>query len=182
MAPANRLAAGAGSGDYRLLLGVRQPHLQFVDWQRHAPLGHPQEQLAQSQAPQQVVVAAVWSGTFFRYVIVFSSVFFSASCALKGADVRLPETLQRCLRNVGLISEPSREAPARPSVAASRRVSGVAESSGVHRWRGDSNLTPGPIAVLATFAGHRLGGFAGALNGVRRPVFASRHSHAGPMP
>ncbi|HEY3454426.1 MAG TPA: hypothetical protein VGK64_07460 [Bryobacteraceae bacterium] len=60
--------------DYRLLPGVRQPHLQFVDWQRHASLGHPQEQLLQSQAPQQVLAGAVCSGTFFRLVIVISFV------------------------------------------------------------------------------------------------------------
>jgi hypothetical protein len=80
--------------NYRLLPGVRQPHLQFVDWQRHAPFGHPQEQLVQSHAPQQVFVAAVWSGAFFRFVIVFSSFRFSASCAFKRADVRPRETLQ----------------------------------------------------------------------------------------
>src|SRR2546430_16951993 len=73
-APATVWRPGPDS-DYRLFPRVRQPHLQFVDWHRHAPSGHPQEQLAQSQAPQQVVVAAVWSGVFFRFVIVFSSVF-----------------------------------------------------------------------------------------------------------
>lgn len=57
--------------DYLLLMCVRQPHLQFVDWHRHAPLRHPQEQLAQSQAPQQVVLVAVWSVVFFWFAIVF---------------------------------------------------------------------------------------------------------------
>jgi hypothetical protein len=54
---------------------VKQPQVQFVAWQLQAPLGHPQEQLLQSQAPQQVAVAAVCSGAFFWLVIVFSSVF-----------------------------------------------------------------------------------------------------------
>jgi len=88
--------------DYRRLPGERQPHWQFVAWQRHPFLGHPQEQLAQSHVPQQAVFAAVSSGVFFFWVvIVFSWFLFSASCALKGADVRPLKTLQRCLRESG---------------------------------------------------------------------------------
>ena len=53
----------------------RQPHLQLFDSQRHASLGHPQEQFVQSQVPQQVVLGVVCSVVVFRFVIVFSYVF-----------------------------------------------------------------------------------------------------------
>ena len=53
---------------YWRLPGARQPHGQFVAWQRHAFSGHPQEQVEQSQ----VAFPAVSSGVFFWVVIVFS--------------------------------------------------------------------------------------------------------------
>ena len=53
------------------MAGLRHPHSQFV-WQRHPFFEHPQEQVAQSHVPQQVVFAAVSSGEFFRVDIVFS--------------------------------------------------------------------------------------------------------------
>lgn len=74
LAPASRVWRPGPDSYYRLFSDLRQAHLQFVDWQRHAPLEHPQEQLAQSQEPQQALIAAVWLGVFFRFVIVFSFV------------------------------------------------------------------------------------------------------------
>ncbi len=90
-----RLPAGAGQ-DYRLLSGVRQPHSQFVDWQRHAPSGHPQEQLVQSQVPQEVVATAVWSGAFFGNNILDESVRFRRQAEQRGSDfgVELEEGVQ----------------------------------------------------------------------------------------
>ena len=42
-----------------------------------------------------------------------------------------------------------------------------------------SNLTPGPIAVLATFAGFHLAGTAGALASYRRVIRPRHHIDAG---
>jgi hypothetical protein len=58
--------------DYRPVVGVRHPHSQLLAWQRHPSFGHPQEQVAQSHVPQQVVFAAVSLGALFRLDIVFS--------------------------------------------------------------------------------------------------------------
>jgi hypothetical protein len=68
---------------------VRQPHWQFPAWQRHALLEHPQEQVAQSHVPQQVAWAAVSSGVFFWFVIVFSS-FLAAPHALSKGLTNVP--------------------------------------------------------------------------------------------
>jgi len=58
--------------DYRRFPAARQPHWQFVARQRQPSLGHPQEQAAQSQVPQQAAFPAVFSGVFVCLVIVFS--------------------------------------------------------------------------------------------------------------
>jgi hypothetical protein len=85
---------------YPLSPAVRQPHLQLSDWQRHAPLAHPQEQFAQSQAPQHVVSAGTWAGVFFGFVIVFVLSFGQRFVRFKRADVRCLTTLQSVPKTV----------------------------------------------------------------------------------
>jgi hypothetical protein len=50
---------------YRLCDGLLQPHWQLFSAQLHASTAHPQEQLSQSQVPQQVE-------SFFKLDISFS--------------------------------------------------------------------------------------------------------------
>ena len=63
------------SPDYWRSPDVRQPHAQSVAWQRHRFPGHPQEQVAQSHVPQQVVFLAASLGVLIWFVIVFSLFF-----------------------------------------------------------------------------------------------------------
>lgn len=90
--------------DYCLAAGFLQPHSQLLIWQRHAFFWQLQEQASQSQVPQQLDLL-----TGFDVVLVKSDIvvlpyllFFSASCAFKGADVHLPKTLQCSSRRVSL--------------------------------------------------------------------------------
>jgi hypothetical protein len=86
---------GEAAPDYRLAAGFLQPHWQLFIWQRHAFFWHAQEQVSQSQLPQQLDLLTVFEVVLVKSdIVVLPYLFFSASCAFTGADVQLPETLQ----------------------------------------------------------------------------------------
>ncbi len=53
---------GEAAPDYCLAAGFLQPHWQLFIWQRHAIFWHAQEQVSQSQLPQQLDLLRVFEG------------------------------------------------------------------------------------------------------------------------
>jgi hypothetical protein len=71
--PARHSPAG-GAPTYRPAVRLRQPHWQLIGAQRQAFAWHPQEQEAQSQVPQQPVLA------IFCEVVVLMSAMVGLLC------------------------------------------------------------------------------------------------------
>ena len=61
---------GEAAPDYCLPTGLRQPHSQLFIWQRHAFFWHSQEQVPQSQLPQQLDSPAVFAVVFVKSDII----------------------------------------------------------------------------------------------------------------
>ena len=67
---------GEAAPDYCLAAGLLQPHWQFCSWQRHAFSWHAQEQVSQSQVPQQLALVIVFEVVFIKSDIVVSPLSF----------------------------------------------------------------------------------------------------------
>ena len=79
---------------YRLEVRLRQPHWQLICAQRQAFASHPQEQVEQSQVPQQLAFAMFWEVDFFISAIVSLLCMPTRNCAVTEADGCPPKTLQ----------------------------------------------------------------------------------------